>query len=76
MCVCVCVVIIVSLSYTENLLIFNILRHLRDKRMEDQTKVRMTEGWREREECTIGRFSRHVKMLLRGILGVDGLSHL
>lgn len=47
-CVCVCVVIFVSLSYTENLLIFNILRHLRDKRMEDQTKVRMREGWRER----------------------------
>lgn len=70
-----CVVIFVSLSYTENLLIFNILRHLRDKRMEDQTKVRMREDG-EREECTIGRFSRHVKMLLRGILGVDGLSHL
>ena len=49
MCVCVCVVIFVSLSYAENLLIFNILRHLRDKRMEDQTKVRMREGWRERE---------------------------
>lgn len=72
-----CVVIFVSLSYTENLLIFNILRHLRDKRMEDQTKVRMREGWRERERGVHNRrFSRHAKMLLREILGVDGLSHL